>query len=315
VIEQNHGGFRESLLAARDRVAGGTALAEAMAAEPAVFDEMTVGLIRVGEHAGNLDEVCEQIATFRTRSGDLRDRVMSAMLYPIIVLGISVAVTIFLMTVVVPMLLTNLLELGKPLPWPTRILKWSSDTLLVHGWSLALAIALAGSATALWLVTERGKRWMTSCILITPVAGRLMQRQAISRAALVISSLLRSGVELVDSLRIAERSSTNLLIKDALSEVRRDLEIGHSMQESFARHRIFPATVGQVFSMGQQSGQLDKMLGRLSRDYDRQAGVIAGRLTSVVEPVLILLLGAIVGFIMLATMLPILEAGNVMSAS
>ncbi len=134
VIEQSGGRFRESLVVVRDRVAGGESLADALSSEPSVFDEMTVGLIRVGEHAGNLDEVCEQIADFRERSGELKDRVVSALVYPLIVLSISVAVTLFLMTVVVPMLLTNLVELGRPLPWPTRVLKLLSDGLLDHGW-------------------------------------------------------------------------------------------------------------------------------------------------------------------------------------
>jgi len=314
VIDQSRGPFRESLVVVRDRVAGGAGLAEAMASEPTVFDDMTVGLIRVGEHAGNLDEVCEQIAEFRERSGELRDRVLSALIYPIIVLGISIAVTLFLMTVVVPMLLTNLIELDRPLPWPTRVLKVISDTLLQHGWWMAICLGVMSAGGLIWVLTERGKRQSTKWLFAMPVAGTLAQRQAISRVALVISSLLRSGVELVDALRIAERASTNLLVRDALAAVREDLEVGRPMKESFARHRVFPATVAQVFSLGQQSGQLDKMLERLARDYDRQAAVIAGRLTSVVEPILILLLGVIVGFILFATMLPILEAGNVLSS-
>lgn len=312
-VEQNTGGFRDTLTIVRDKVNAGLGLADAMAAEPTVFDEMTVGLIRVGEHAGNLDEVCEQIAEFRERSGELRDRVLSALLYPMIVLLVSLGVTVFLMTVVVPMLLVNLVELGRPLPWPTRVLKSLSNLLLNHGFLLVVASCLVFLGMGVWLNTVSGRRKVCQWLLKAPVIGNLSQKQVISRMALVLSSLLRSGVELVDALKIAERSATNVLLREALSEVRQDLEMGRAMRSSFDKHAIFPASVGQIFSLGQQSGQLDKMLERLGKDYDRQAATIATRLTSIVEPVLILSLGIVVGFILFATMLPILEAGNVLS--
>ena len=126
VLFQASGGFHDAMVAVRDRVSSGESLADAMSYEPDVFDEMTVGMIRVGEHAGNLDEVCEQVADFRERSSELKDRVVSALLYPLIILTVSLGVTIFLMTVVVPMLLQNLIEIGRPLPLPTLVLKWLS---------------------------------------------------------------------------------------------------------------------------------------------------------------------------------------------
>jgi len=313
VLVQTKGEFRDAMLTVRDRVASGTGLAEAMQDEPAVFDDMTVGMVRVGEHAGNLDEVCEQIAEFRERSGELRDRVLSALLYPAIVLAISLAVTVFLMTVVVPMLLTNLIEMGRPLPLPTRLLKWTSDSLLHYGPLVFAVFAAACGGFVLFLRSDRGKRTIELLSLRTPVLGSLVQKQALSRMALVISSLLRSGVELVDALRIAEKSSTNGLLKEALQGMRSDLESGHDLRDATMKHKIFSHSMAQVFSLGQQSGQLDRMLLRLGNDYDRQASMLANRLTTIVEPLLILMLSVIVGFILFATVLPILEAGNVLA--
>jgi type II secretory pathway component PulF len=312
LVQQSTGSYRDCLVALRDRVGGGSGLAEAMSAEPTVFDQMTVGMIRVGEHAGNLDEVCEQLAEFRERSGEVGDRILSAILYPAIVLFVSIAVTIFLMTVVVPMLLTNLVEMGRPLPWPTRVLKAISDTLLAHGWWLATVIAFCAACFAMFLRSEVGRKQAARIMLRVPVAGTLIQRQVLSRMALVVSSLLKSGVELVDALRIAERSANSVLLQQALREMRSDLESGRGMLESMRRHAIFSHSVQQVFLLGQQSGKLATMLERIGRDYDRQAAVLSGRLTSVVEPVLILVLAVIVGFVLFATVLPILEAGNVL---
>ncbi|MEM6472463.1 MAG: type II secretion system F family protein, partial [Planctomycetota bacterium] len=148
VIVQSRKGFRDAMLSVRDKVASGQSLAEAMESEPRVFDEMTIGMVRVGEHAGNLDEICEQVAEFRERSGELKDRVISAMIYPLIILLVSMGVTIFLMTVVVPMLLQNLIEIGRPLPTPTLVLKFISDGLIDYGVWLLIGLVAAGVAFA-----------------------------------------------------------------------------------------------------------------------------------------------------------------------
>lgn len=313
VLLQSKRGFQHALLSVRDQVASGTSLADAMRNDPSVFDEMTVGMIQVGEHSGNLDQVCEQVADYRERSGELKDRVISAMLYPAIVLVVSTVVTIFLMTAVVPMLLQNLTELGRPLPLPTKVLKYLSDALLNYGPVIFLALAGATFAAIIYARTQDGRLRAERIALSIPVFGTLTQKQAISRMALVVSTLLRSGVELVDALEIAERSATNQTLKLALAKMRQDLNAGHDLREAALRHRIFPPTIAQVFSLGQQSGQLDTMLLRVGNDYDRQAAQLASRFATIVEPALVLVLSVVVAFILFAVVLPILEAGNVLA--
>ncbi|WP_145175342.1 type II secretion system F family protein [Rubripirellula lacrimiformis] len=313
VSSQAKRGFRDAMRAVRDQVASGSSLADAMSREAEVFDEMTVGMIRVGEHAGNLDEVCEQVAEFRERSGELKDRVLSALLYPAIVMLVSVGVTIFLMTVVVPMLLQNLTEIGRPLPLPTLVLKWMSDLLLQWGFWIVGGVISACFVAVFLGRTPRGQKAIGDLAFATPILGTLIQKQALSRMSLVVSSLLRSGVELVDALEIAQKSTTNGLLRTALVEMQRDLRFGQDLRDATDRHKIFTRSMGQVFSLGQQSGQLDRMLLRIGMDYDRQAGVLATRITTLIEPLLILVLSVIVGFILFATVLPILEAGNVLA--
>ncbi|MEO1618552.1 MAG: type II secretion system F family protein [Planctomycetota bacterium] len=313
VVIQSRKGFRDAMLSVRDKVASGNSLADAMESETTVFDQMTVGMVRVGEHAGNLDEICEQIAEFRERSGELKDRVVSAMIYPLIILLVSVGVTVFLMTVVVPMLLQNLIEIGRPLPTPTLVLKFISDCLLGYGLYLVILIVLIVGAVLIYSRSTNGKRRVAAISLAMPVFGALIQKQALSRMALVVSSLLRSGLELVDALEIAERSATNALLKSSLASVRRDLQNGMELREAVSKHSFFSYSLAQVFALGQQTGQLDGMLKRIGDDYDRQASLLANRLTSVIEPALILVLSVVVGFVLFATVLPILEAGNVLS--
>ena len=188
-----------------------------------------------------------------------------------------------------------------------------SDLLIDHGVAV-IAVGLVGLFSSYWWSrSPRGRERIESWTLSLPVIGPLVQKQALSRMVLVVSSLLRSGVELVDALEIAERSTTHGLLARALAQMQSELRAGRDLRESTTEHKIFTHSLSQVFSLGQQSGQLDKMLLRLGKDYDRQAGLMANRLTTVIEPILILILSIIVGFILFATVLPILEAGNVLA--
>lgn len=313
LLMESRGDFRECLVGLRDKVAMGSSLADAMATERSVFDEMTIGMVRVGEHAGNLDHVFEQLAEFRERQNELADRVLTAILYPALVGLVSIIVTIFLMTAVVPMLLSNLEEMDRPLPWPTRILKTLSDFLLDNGWLLAIAVAMCCVVAIAALRTHTGRRATAQLTLRVPVLKTLVQRQVLSRTALIVASLLRSGVELVEALQIAERSASNILLKEGLSEMCEKIESGRTLSDSMSEHAIFTPALRQVFLLGQQSGKLDSLLEQIGRDYDRQAAVLAGRLAALLEPILIVNLAVVVGFILFATVLPILEAGNVMA--
>ncbi len=155
--------------------------------------------------------------------------------------------------------------------------------------------------------------FVSKVALKIPILGTLIRKQAIGRMSLVIACLLRSGVELVEAFAIAEKSCSNLVIQKSLAQIRTDVQTGIGLKEAVAQHAVFPPAVAQIFALGQQSGQLDSMLDRLGRDYDRHATVLSGRLTAVAEPLLILMLSVVVGFILFATVLPILEAGNVLA--
>lgn len=306
------GYFRETMMTVRDDVTRGKSLADAMSASPDVFDPMLLGMVRVGEQAGNLDEVFAQVADFRERYGQLKDKVLSALLYPIVVLAVAFGVTVFLMTVVVPMLLQNLVQMGRPLPWPTKVLQMISELLRNHGWWLLLALALILVATLAALSVDKIRRRIDQVMLKIPVLGNLIRKQSLSRMALIISSLLRSGIELVDAMRVTSSSIPNRSLSRALAQMCDDLQAGRSLRSAAEDVPLFTPAVIQVMVLGQQSGKLEDMLERLGNDYDRQVSVLATRLTTVLEPIMIVVLSVIVGFILFATILPILEAGNVL---
>lgn len=313
VIQQQHtGAFQTSLLVLRDRLAGGASLAEAMGEQATLFDELTIRMAEVGENAGNLDVVLSQLADFQERALELKDRVTSALLYPMIVLFASCVVSLFLMTVVVPMLLKNLIEANRPLPWPTRVLKFLSDGLLLHGFWVLIGVILIAGSVSWWLASPVGRMWWHGVLLKLPVMGDMARKQAVGRGAMVIAVLMRSGIEFLQAIAIAGRSMKNVVLQRALEQVARDVGRGMEIADSLRMTNLFSPVVIQVFAVGQQTGRLEEMLERLAADFDRQVNSLSGRLASVLEPILILLLSVFVGFILFATILPILEAGNVL---
>jgi general secretion pathway protein F len=312
LAQQQRGGYRTALLLLRDRVSAGAGLAEAMAEQPDVFDPLSIRMVEVGENSGTLEAVLEQLAGFKERASELKDRVLTALLYPAIVFTVSLAVSIFLMVVVVPMLLTNLLEAGRKLPWPTRVLKAMSDLLVERGWIPFIIVVVCGGALLAWLRTTRGRRMWHRFLLRLPLIGSMARKQTIARIALVLSTLIRSGIVYLKAVEIVVRSTSNVVFREALEQSANDVASGIEISRSLEKTGVFPPLVVHIFSVGQQSGRLEEMLERLATDYDRQVASSSARLASAFEPLLILTLAVFVGFILFATLLPILEAGNVL---
>ena len=312
IQRQHRGRFAASLLALRDRVAAGVSLAEAMREQPAVFDEMTVNITEVGENSGTLEAALERVAELKERALAFRGKLGTVLLYPAIVLMMAVGVSVLLMTVVVPNLLNALAETGRPLPLPTRVVKAASDWLVGGWWLLLLGVAALAVGVRLVLRTPRGRLFWHRALLRVPIAGEIARKQAIVRLCVVLATLLRSGMVFVRALQLARRSTPNLVLAGALERCESAIESGREIADSLERTGAFPPVVVQVFAVGQQSGRLEEMLDRLALDYDRQVQTAAQRLTAVLEPLLILGLVLLVGFIGLATILPLLEAADVM---
>jgi len=308
---QYRGRFAAALLTLRDRIAAGASLADAMAEQPEVFDELCVNIARVGEDAGTLDVALERVAEFKERSAAFRNRIGTVMIYPAIVVTMALLVSVLLMTVVVPNLLDSLQTAGRPLPLPTRVVRQMSNLLVGYWWVILIGVVGVVAAVRMVLRTAAGRMAWHRAQLRIPILGELIRKQAIVRLCVVLSTLLRSGLVFVQSLRIARRTTTNLVLADALERCESAVQTGRDIGESLKETGAFPAVVVRMFSVGQQSGRLEEMLDRLAADYDRQVATASQRLTAVLEPVLILGLVLLVGFIGVATVMPLLEAADV----
>jgi type II secretory pathway component PulF len=307
---QHKGAFQSAILLVRDRVAAGISLAGAMREQPQVFDELCVNITEVGEDAGTLDVSLERLAEFRERSEQLRGRIGTALIYPAIVTTIAVFASIFLMTFVVPKILEPLIEQGMSLPFPTRVVKGLSDFVLAWWWLIAVLIFVAVSAFGAVLRTPAGLLHWHRFVLRIPLLGDLVRKQAIVRIAVVLATLLKSGIVFVRALQIAQRTTGNIVLRDALKKCEHAIVAGGEISEALEETGAFPPMVVQIFSLGQQSGRLEEMLDRLATAYDQQVSSAAQRLAAIMEPALIVILALVVLFIVMATVLPILEAGN-----
>ncbi|MEM1356362.1 MAG: type II secretion system F family protein, partial [Planctomycetota bacterium] len=295
-----------------DRVAAGAALSEAMGDHPGVFDALTVRLVEVGEKSGTLDTVLDKLAGFKERAASFRGRLTNAMIYPVIVLAMAVVVTVLLMTFVVPNILKPLVESGRPLPFVTQAVKGVSDTVLSWWWLIGLAAMGAVSLVLLLLRSERGQQLWHRWQLHLPGVGPVVRKQETVRVATVIHTLIDSGVAFLEAVEIAQRTVRNRVFRQALGTINESVGTGQDIAEAMRETGAFPPTVVQVFALGQASGRLGPMLERLAKDYDKQVQQAAQRLTVLLEPVMVLLLAVLIGFIAFATILPVLEAGHVL---
>lgn len=310
LASQYRGRFRDALHQMHDDVTAGKSFAEAMRQRPEVFDPASVRLVEVGENAGNLDVVLEDLAELRMRLMQLGNQIATAMMYPVFLLCFGTAAMIFLMTWVLPPLLENLQETLTDIPWPTRVARWLSELLVNHGLLLIIGFVVL-AAIGIWAFRQpRARVQLDGWLMRLPLLGPILVKQHLSRVAMVIGLLVRSGITLDEAVNLASKSTSNRIIQQTLGQCVDDLRSGQDLAQSLGRLDWFPPLAARVFAVGQDSGQLDSMLLRLGDDYNQQVKVATSRLTALMEPVLILVMAVLVGFLLVATVLPILQAGQ-----
>ena len=312
ITRQHSGRIKQSIMLLRDQVAAGSSLAEAMAQQPLLFDQLCLSIVQVGENAGTLDDSLARLVAFKRKSATLKNRVASAMLYPCIVMMVGVGVSIFLMTFVVPKILVVLKQSGKPLPFATEVVSAMSSFLLGWWWALLIGVVALVSVFNLIIRSPRGRLIWHRLLLRVPILGELIRKQGIARASMVMSTLLKSDVTFIRSIQIARKTVKNQVLENAMQTCEQAVLGGRDIADALERAGGFPPLVIQVYAVGQASGRLEEMLQDLALDYDTQVELTANRLTAMLEPLMMILLAVVVGFIAFATIMPIMEVGNVL---
>ncbi len=291
----------------RDRVSDGSSLANALNEHPTVFSGLYVNIVRAGEASGTLDLVLLRLADFLEKQQALRSRVRSALAYPIFMFFIGTGVLFFMMSYVIPRIAKIFEESRKALPLITELLIGFSSFL-----SQNLFVLLIGSISLLFLIyrltkTERGRAFFDRLALKFPIFGRITRMVIISRFTRTLGTLLASGIPLLSALEIGEAVVGNTVYTEALRSVRENIKEGTSIASPLRESGAFPPLVTRMIDVGEQTGELEEMLLKIADTYDLQVEISVSTLTSLLEPVMIVVMGAVVGFIVFAILLPIFD--------
>ena len=291
----------------RDRVSEGHTLGSALAEHPRIFSEPLVSMVRAGEAAGALENVLSRLAEMLEKRVNLVNRVRGAMAYPLFMAAVGAGVIIFLLSYVIPSISKLFLEMNRELPWPTVMLMTVSEVISSHFWLLALAIAAVVAGWWLWVRTAAGRGMWDRVKLKAPLFGDLVLKMAVSRFARMLAVLLASGVAILDALEIVKRVVGNSVIADALDKVKESVGHGDSIADPLRRSGVFPPIVFHMIAVGESSGSVEEGLQHVAEAYDNEVEAKVGALTSLLEPLMILFMGVIVGFMVLAILLPIFD--------
>lgn len=302
--------FKGVLYEVEKELREGQSLSKAFQKHPKVFSVLFISMIQAGETSGNLDDTLERLAVQYEKQHALRQKVVSAMAYPILIGVISIAVVIFLLAAVVPIFEGLFADFGGELPVLTRFVlamsNWTQSFWYI--WSgLLLALILAFTKVR---KTQKGKWRSDYAMLKVPLIGKLLQKAAIARFTRTLSSLLKSAVPILEALRMAEQTVGNEIMRNVLRESRELLEVGEPMATALKNHWSIPPLVAQMVAVGEQTGALDTMLQKVADFYEQEVEVATDRFKAIIEPVLIVLLAVLVGTIVLAILIPMFELFN-----
>jgi type IV pilus assembly protein PilC len=295
------------------RVQGGETFHESLAKHPRVFNRLFISMVKAGEHGGLLAEILDRLAGFLEASSRLRKKIKSAMTYPVIVVCIAFAITTFLIVRVVPIFGEIFADFGAKLPAPTQFLIDVSS--FVRGQWYILLAAMAGTffGVRTFLRSTRGKQLWDRWKLKLPVFGPLVHKICMSRFARTFAQLIRSGVPILEVLDIVGGSSGNHVVETSIKEVGADVEKGDNLSVSLSRKSIFPPMLLRMVAAGEATGKIDTMLEKMADLWDEEIEAMLDALTSLIEPMLIVFLGVIVGGIVIAMFLPIFKLNEVVS--
>jgi general secretion pathway protein F len=308
LIEQmDRAGLKRILSQVRERVVEGGTLADAMKAHPRVFNDLYVNMVRAGEASGALDLVLVRLADYTERSAQLRGKVRSALTYPVLASTVSAGILFFLLSYVVPKVTRIFQETQQELPMMTVILLAISSFCSQYWWVIAATVIIVVIALRVSLRTEKGRLRFDRSILRIPYFGKLLKKVALARFSRTLSTLLLGGIPLLQSLDIVKHVVSNAVLRNAIQDGRNAIREGQSMADPLKRSGLFPPLLIHMVAVGEKSGELESMLARAADAYDNEVEASVNALTSIMEPIMIIFMGGVVLFIVLAIMVPIFE--------
>ncbi|MDY7093317.1 MAG: type II secretion system F family protein [Acidobacteriota bacterium] len=303
--QEENEAFAEMIAKVQSDIEQGSSLADAMRKHPKAFNDLYVNMVAAGEAGGILDIILQRLSSYIEKAVKLKSQVKSAMIYPVAVITIAIGVVWIILRFVIPVFAQLFAGVGSELPFLTKIVVDASN--FVGNYSIYIFVILIALGVFInrFHKTYRGRRIIDNAMLRAPIIGMLLRKIAIARFCRTLATLTSSGVPILDGLEITARTSGNAIIEDAIMAVRKAVEEGKTVSEPLAQTKVFPAMVVQMINVGEQTGALDQMLSKIADFYEEEVDTAVAGLMKLIEPILIVVLGAIIGVIVTAMYLPL----------
>jgi type IV pilus assembly protein PilC len=305
--QEPHKNFSAVILKVREDVESGAALADSMKKHPRTFDALYSNMIAAGEAGGILDTILKRLAVYIEKNVKLKSDVKSAMIYPVAVIVIAVLVVGAILWKVIPTFASLFEGLGAQLPMPTRVVIAASDIVVAWGWLFLIVLGGIGYAIRQYYATEGGRFVIDALLLKAPILGGVLRKVAVARFCRTLSTLLSSGVPILDGLDITARTAGNAIIEKAILTTRSGIERGETVSGPLKETNVFPSMVVQMINVGETTGALDTMLSKIADFYEDEVDAAVAGLLTLLEPVMIAFLGVVVGGIVIAMYMPIFD--------
>jgi type IV pilus assembly protein PilC len=310
-MQQENQAFKQVILKVKDDVESGSTFADALEKHPKVFDELFVNLVSAGEVGGILDTILARLAAYIEKAMKLAKQVKSAMVYPSTILAVALIVTTVLLLYVIPIFGQMFQDFGAALPAPTMIVLALSAYTRKYFLLILVLLVLLVLGIRWYYKQEGGRRRIDRLLLRVPIFGDLLRKIAVARFSRTLGTMVSSGVPILESMDIVAKSAGNKIIEEAIVKARASISEGKTISEPLAESKVFPVMVTQMVSVGEATGALDTMLNKIADFYDDEVDAAVGALTSLLEPMLMIFLGVVIGGLVIAMYLPIFKLAGV----
>lgn len=312
LIEQTQNNKLKSVLGAvKERVVQGGRLSDAMAAHPKVFNTVYVSMIGAGEAAGALEIVLQRLADLTEKQTALKSKILGALMYPLIMGCVGAGLLTFLLIFVIPKVTKIFVHQKATLPLPTQVLIFVSNTLVDYWYIFFAMVLVTAWGLRKYLATDKGRRFYDRTLLRLPIFGNLFRLVAVSRFARTLATMLSSGIQLLKSMDIVKNIVQNSVLVDAIEETKNSVREGESIAAPLQRSGQFPPLVIHMIAIGERTGQLETMMEHVANSYDAQVDNLVGTLTTLLEPIIIVVMGLVVSMIVMSILLPILQMSDI----
>lgn len=309
-VQVENPNFQKIIGQIRSDVEGGSTFSAALGKHPRCFDTLFVNLVKAGEAGGILDKILNRLAGYLEKSEELKAKVKGALTYPIVVLSIAFLVVLALVMFVLPQFKSIFASMNVELPAVTKMLLAFSDTMQEWWIVIIPGLALVPVSVVSFFRSTQGQRVFDTNILRVPALGLMMRKVAVARFTRTLGTMISSGVPILQALEVTAATAGNVVIKEAVDKTRSSIREGESIAEPLRNSGVFPPMVVQMISVGEETGELDKMLMKIAEFYDSEVDVAVKSLTSIIEPVVIVFMGLVIGGIVLAVFMPMLKLVN-----